>query len=351
MMTARGNEEIDMRAYVIHGAGDLRLDEVPERELGPREVRVALAYGGICGSDLHYVAEGRAGNSILRDPMVLGHELSGRVVETGAEVADLAIGTPVAVNPALSCGTCRMCRAGRTNLCFSMRYMGSAAYRPHTEGGFAERPVVDRSQCVVLPDDVDLARAALAEPYSIAAHAVNRAGVAQARVLVTGGGTIGALTAIAALRAGAARVTVADIEAGARERVANLAEVDVLDAADEAAIDALAADPCFDVAIEAAGAAPALNMAMRLVEPGSRIVQVGFLPTAGVDLNRLITREIDLAGSYRFVDEFDSAVAAVLADDRLAAAITGRHAFEDFEAAFASAADKGRHLKVMIGTA
>ncbi|MGN8158989.1 alcohol dehydrogenase catalytic domain-containing protein [Salinisphaera sp. RV14] len=339
-----------MLACVIHGVGDLRLDPVPERKLGAREVRLALAYGGICGSDLHYFAEGRAGNSILRDPMVLGHELSGRVVETGPNVTDLAIGTPVAVNPALSCGVCRMCRAGRTNLCFSMRYMGSAACRPHTEGGFAERPVVDRSQCVVLPDEADLSRAALAEPYAVAAHAVNRAGVAGARVLVTGGGTIGALTAIAALRAGAAGVTVADIQPAARERVADLADVAVLDAADEDAIAAIAADPAFDVAIEAAGAAPALNTAMACVEPGSRIVQVGFLPTAGVDLNRLLTREIELHGSYRFVDEFEGAVAAVLEDDRLACAITGTHAFDDAEAAFASAADKTCHLKVMIAT-
>lgn len=338
-----------MRAYVIHGRQDLRLDEVPEPALGAHQVRLDFAYGGICGSDLHYLAEGRAGNSVLRDPMVLGHELSGRVLEVGSAVTDMAVGTPVVVNPALSCGECRMCRAGRTNLCFSMRYMGSAAYRPHTEGGFAERPVVDRSQCVVLPEGVDLARAALAEPYAIAAHAVNRADVVDgARVLVTGGGTIGALTAIAALRAGAARVTVADIEAGARERVAALAKLDVLDAADDNAIAAIAADPVFDVAIEAAGAAPALNMAMACVEPGSRIVQVGFLPTAGVDLNRLITREIELLGSYRFVDEFEDAVAAVLDDDRLAGVITARHGFEDSQAAFASAADKTRHLKVVI---
>ncbi|WP_423822241.1 alcohol dehydrogenase catalytic domain-containing protein [Salinisphaera sp. SPP-AMP-43] len=338
-----------MRAYRIHAQGDLRLDHVAEPELAPTEVRLALAYGGICGSDLHYVAEGRAGNSVLLDPMILGHELSGRVIEVGAAVNDLAIGTAVAVNPALSCGACRMCRAGRTNLCFSMRYMGSAAYRPHTQGGFAERPVVARSQCVVLPEGADLARAALAEPYSIAAHAVNRAAVAGTRVLVTGGGTIGALTAIAALRAGAASVTVADIEAGARQRVAALADVEVLDAGDADAMAAIAADPAFDVAIEAAGAAPALNTAMACVEPGSRIVQVGFLPTSGVDLNRLITREIELLGSYRFVDEFDTAVAAVLADDRLAAAITGIHRFDDSAAAFASAADKARHLKVMIG--
>lgn len=338
-----------MRAYVIHGPDDLRLDELSERALGTHQVRLSLAYGGICGSDLHYFAAGRSGNSILQDPMVLGHELSGRVIEVGTAVTDLAIGTPVAVNPAIACGHCRMCNAGRTNLCFSMRYLGSAAYRPHTEGGFAERPVFERSQCVALAADTDLARAALAEPYSVAAHAINRADVADQRVLVTGGGTIGALTAIAALRAGAASVTVADIEPGARERVSKLADVAVLDATDEQTIAAIAADPAFDVAIEAAGAAPALNMAMACVEPGSRVVQVGFVPPSGVDLNRLITHEIDLLGSYRFVDEFDDAVAAVLADDRLATAITRIHDFSEAGLAFSSAADKTHNLKVMIG--
>lgn len=337
-----------MRAYVIHDAEDLRLDERPEGPLKPTQVRLALAYGGICGSDLHYFAEGRSGNSILRDPMVLGHELSGRVIEVGPAVEDLAIGTPVAVNPALSCGACRMCRAGRTNLCFSMRYLGSAAYHPHTEGGFSERPVMDRRQLVPLDTDTDLARAALAEPYAVALHAANRAEVADKRVLVTGAGTIGTLAAIAALRGGAADVTVADIEPAARERVTKLADIAVIDAADEKLISEISADPAFDVAIEAAGAAPALNTAIACVEPGSRIVQVGFVPPSGVDLNRLITREIELHGSYRFVDEFEDAVAAVLADDRLAAAITCTHDFDEARAAFASAADKTRNLKVMI---
>lgn len=337
-----------MRAYVIHAQQDLRLDELPEPELAPHQVRLALAYGGICGSDLHYFAEGRSGNSILKDPMILGHELSGRVVELGAAVTDLEIGMPVAVNPALSCQQCRMCRSGRTNLCFAMRYLGSAAYQPHTEGGFAERPVMDRSQLVPLGEETDLARAALAEPYAVALHAANRANVADKRVLVTGAGTIGALTAIAALRGGADSVTVADIEPAARQRVANLAEVAVLDSGDTQAVAELAADPCFDVAIEAAGAAPALNTALRCVEPGSRVVQVGFVPPNGVDLNKLITREIDLHGSYRFVSEFKDAVAAVINDDRLAQAITSTHDFDQAEAAFASAADKTQNLKVMI---
>lgn len=338
-----------MRAYVIHGSKDLRLDELSESALQPTQVRLSLAYGGICGSDLHYFAEGRSGNSILKDPMILGHELSGRVIEVGSAVTNLEVGTPVAVNPALSCGACRMCKSGRTNLCFSMRYLGSAAYRPHTEGGFAERPVMDHSQLVPLEAETDLAKAALAEPYSVALHAVNRADVANKHVLVTGGGTIGVLTAIAALRGGATDVTVADIEPAARERVSRLADVAVLDSSDAQSVSELAADPAFDVAIEAAGAVPALNMAINCVEPGSRIVQVGFLPSSGVDINRLISREIDLHGSYRFVDEFEAAVAAVISDDRLAGAITCTHGFDDAQAAFASAADKTRNLKVMVG--
>lgn len=337
-----------MKAYVIHAPRDLRLDSLAEAPLADDEVRLALAFGGICGSDLHYYQHGRAGQSVLRDPMILGHELSGHVLETGAAVTDLPPGTAVAVNPAISCGRCRCCQAGRFNLCFSMRYLGSAAYQPHTEGGLAERPVVRRGQCVVLPAGANLQLAALAEPLSIAMHAVNQAQVADRRVLITGGGTIGVLTAVASQRAGARSVTVSDVEASARARVADLTGAQVLDAGDEATWSALASDPAFDVAIEAAGAAPALNCALASVEPGGRVVQVGFVPDRGVNLNRLITREIELLGSYRFVDEFEAAVEAVLTDSRLQAVITGTYAFGATDEAFAAAADKYRHLKVMI---
>lgn len=153
---------------------------------------------------------------------------------------------------------------------------------------------------------------------------------------------------MAARRAGAASVTISDIQASAAARAAALSGADTLDAGERGVWDALAADPAFDVAIEAAGAAPALNNALASVEPGGRVVQVGFLPTEGVNLNRLIARELELLGSFRFVDEFEAAVAAVLDEPGLAQAITGTFAFGQTDVAFQAAADKQQHLKVMI---
>lgn len=337
-----------MRAYVIHGAKDLRLADHETLSLSPDEVRLALAYGGICGSDLHYYLEGRVGNSVVRDPMVLGHELSGWVTEAGTNVKGINVGTAVAVNPALPCHNCRMCEQERYNLCFHMRYMGSAAFRPHTQGGFVEQPIVHQNQCVPLPEGADLKRAALAEPYSIALHAINRANVNNARVLITGAGTIGTLVAIAARHAGAALITVSDVDPEALRRVGTLTSAATLDATDDAAVQAFEQAMSCDVAIEASGAAAALNMALRALQPGGRLVQAGFLPQTGFDLNQLITKEISLLGTYRFLDEFDTAVAEVVADDIFCDVITATFPFGETNTAFDAAANKTDNLKVML---
>ena len=120
-----------MLAAVLHGARDLRIQSVEEASLGPNEVRVQIAYGGICGSDLSYYFKGRVGDFAVQQPMVLGHEVSGRVLEIGQAVHGLSPGTPVALDPSQPCRACEYCRVGRSNLCRSMRFLGSAAAMPH----------------------------------------------------------------------------------------------------------------------------------------------------------------------------------------------------------------------------
>jgi L-idonate 5-dehydrogenase len=127
-----------MRALTIHGAGDLRLDERPRVDPGPGEVEVRIAFGGICGSDLHYLHQGGVGNFRLREPMALGHEVAGVVARTGAGVTSVREGDRVGVHPARPCGTCDLCLAGRSNLCLEMRFLGSAMRFPHVQGGFSE---------------------------------------------------------------------------------------------------------------------------------------------------------------------------------------------------------------------
>ena len=165
-----------MLGCVIHGQDDLRVAELPVPRPGPGQALVAVRYGGVCGSDLHYWRHGGVGDFRLREPMVLGHEVVGTVVEYGADASGPAPGSAVAVHPATPCGVCPECAAGRRNVCRDTRYLGSAARFPHVQGGFAAQVVVPAEQVRALPDGLELRRAALAEPLSVALHAVRRAG-------------------------------------------------------------------------------------------------------------------------------------------------------------------------------
>ncbi len=143
-----------MHACVVHGAGDLRVEERPYDGPAAGEIAVAVALGGICGSDLHYYHRGRVGDFAVSEPMVLGHEVVGRVAALGAGVegpAAPAVGTAVAVHPATPCGVCPECARGARNVCAHTRYLGSAAHTPHVQGGFAQYITVPAGQVRALP--------------------------------------------------------------------------------------------------------------------------------------------------------------------------------------------------------
>ena len=198
-----------MKAVTVFGAGDLRVVEVEDPQAGSGQVRVAMEWGGICGSDLGYWKHGATGTAILREPLVLGHEVAGRIDQIGDGVEGLEIGQAVTFNPATLVGDHVMPAhlEGRDNLWPEVRYFGSAAFLPHEQGGFSTYRVVRAEQIRPLPDSVSTRHGAVAEPLGVAIHAVGRAGnVAGKRVLVNGAGPIGALVVAAAKHAGAGEV-------------------------------------------------------------------------------------------------------------------------------------------------
>ena len=206
-----------MKAWLLHGARDLRLENRPRPSAAENSVVVRVARAGICGSDLHYYQDGRVGDFVPKAPFVLGHEFAGEVAELGAGVSTLSVGDRVVVNPTIPCRTCAQCRRGRPNLCASIKVFGSAASVPHLDGGFEEYVGVPVSCCYRLPESVDFSVGALVEPLSVATHAVARSGgVAGMRVLITGGGTIGQSVLTIARATGASRITVSDPDSFAR---------------------------------------------------------------------------------------------------------------------------------------
>jgi len=203
-----------MRGVVIHAPKDLRVDEVAVVAPGPGQVRVRIAAGGICGSDLHYYHHGGFGTVRIREPMALGHEIAGVIEEVGSNVDHLAPGTRVAVNPSRPCNVCRYCREGLHQHCLDMHFIGSAMRFPHAQGGFRQSLTIEAGQAVPIAEKMTMAEAAMAEPLAVCLHAARQAGPLMGRrVLVTGCGPIGALAVAVARLGGAAEIIATDIAA------------------------------------------------------------------------------------------------------------------------------------------
>jgi L-idonate 5-dehydrogenase len=337
-----------MLGCVIHGQGDLRVAELPVPRPGPGQALVAVRYGGVCGSDLHYWRHGGVGDFRLREPMVLGHEVVGTVLSYGAGGSGFPPGTAVAVHPATPCGVCPECADHRRNVCRDTRYLGSAARFPHVQGGFAARIVVPAEQLRPLPPGLGLRRAALAEPLSVALHALRRAGDVRGRhVLVTGAGPIGCLVVAAAKAAGAARVTVTDLLPAALA-YASAAGADTLVRADDPTDPGWPAE--VDAAVEASGVAAGLDTCLRLVRRGGVVVQLGMLPPGPSPFagNLVVSREIELRGAFRFDGEFDEALTLLTAESLFDELISAVVPVRDAESAFTLATDRSRFCKVLL---
>jgi L-idonate 5-dehydrogenase len=332
---------------VAHAAGDVRLDERPMPVAGPGETAIRVRFGGICGSDLHYWRHGRVGDFYLREPLVLGHEV------VGVRLDDA---TPVAVYPATTCGRCPACREGRSNLCGSVRYLGSAALMPHVQGGLADVLVVPDDQVVPLPAGLDLRTASVAEPAAVAWHAVSRIGDVRGRaVLVAGAGPIGALVVAALRTAGAAHVVVTDVAPAPLERAKALGADAVVDVSglglDEAA-EAVRGEYGVDAAVESSGTSAGLGACVRAVRRGGRVVTLGLLPPGDSPFpgNLVVTREIELVGTFRFQRQQLVAVLAAMADGSLHTGPVVTHVLpvEAVAQAFPLAADTAGSGKVLL---
>jgi L-idonate 5-dehydrogenase len=333
----------------IHAKEDLRVEPESEPAVGKGQVLIHLGAGGICGSDLHYYYEGRNGSFVIREPLIPGHEASGIVAKVGEGVTRVKPGDKIAVSPSQACGRCDYCREGREHLCRNMRFLGSASLYPHVQGMFAEYFVLGERQCYPVSGDISLGELAFAEPLAVGLHAVNRAGeLLGKRALVTGGGTIGCLTVIAARLAGAASVTVSDVlyrplatarAVGAERTIRGDREADAL------------AAPQFDVAFECSGSFAALKTCVAAAKRGGTIVQVGTLPHEPLPfvVNEIMVKELDLKGAFRWGIEFDWAV-EYIASRRVDVQplLSGQFPLTDAVKAFDLARDKSQSTKVQL---
>jgi L-idonate 5-dehydrogenase len=341
-----------MRGVIIHAPKDLRVEEIAVGPLGPRDVRVRIEAGGICGSDLHYYNHGGFGTVRVQEPMALGHEIAGTVDEVGSEVSRVTPGLRVAVNPSRPCNECRYCRAGQHNQCLDMRFIGSAMRYPHVQGGFRQNLSVDESQAVPIAPTMSMQEAAMAEPLAVCLHAARRAGsLMGARVLVTGCGPIGALAVMAARHSGASEIVATDVSSyplSLAERVGASRTINV--AEEPQGLTPYTQDKgTFDVLFEASGNEAALRGALEAVRPGGIVVQLGLGGDMKLPINLIVAKEIQLRGTFRFDEEFDLAVDLMgkgLIDVK--PLISETLPFERAVEAFELASDRSRAMKVQL---
>ena len=341
-----------MEALVIHAAGDLRVENLPTPDLGPGQLRVRVRCGGICGSDLHYYQHGGFGTVRVKEPMVLGHEVAGVIEAVGAGVSNFATGERIAISPSRPCRLCTYCQQGLQNHCLDMRYYGSAMRTPHVQGAFRQEIVVEPHQAHRLAASVSDAEGAMAEPLSVALHAVRRAGpLLGKRVLVTGCGPIGALLIIAARRAGAAHIVATDVSAFTLGKALKVGADEAINVMEnpQGLAEFTADKGSFDVLFEASGNAGALRGAFDALRPRSIIVQVGLGGEMSLPINTLVSKEFDLRGAFRFHEEFAMAVELLnkgLVDVK--PLISATLSYRDSARAFTLAADRSQAMKVLL---
>jgi L-iditol 2-dehydrogenase len=324
-----------MRADVLHEKLSVSVDEVPIPTVDADQVLVRVAAVGVCGSDVHYYREGRIGDFIVDQPMILGHESSGVIVAVGADVPADRIGERVAIEPQRACRKCFQCKHGRYNLCPYIEFYAT----PPIDGAFADYAVIQADYAFPIPDSMSLEAAALCEPLSVGIWANQKAGVGPGdRVLITGSGPIGVVAAQVARAFGAAEIIVSDPVAERRDLALKFGASRVIDPTAE---DIATMDLEVDAYIDASGFGPAISSGITALRAAGTAVLVGLgAPDVPLPVGRIRDRELLITGVFRYTNTWPLAIELVASGKvDLDSLVTGRYGLDDVEAALQSTAN------------
>ena len=265
-----------MKALVLERKDELALRDIAiEEPLGPHDVRIALRRVGVCGSDVHYYVHGGIGPFIVKEPMVLGHEASGEIVETGSAVTSFSPGDRVCMEPGIPDPRSRAARLGKYNLDPAVRFWAT----PPVHGVLRPTVVHPADYTFRLPDSVSYAAGAMVEPLAVGVHAAAKAQVSPgALAVVIGAGTIGMVTILAALAAGCSRVIVSDVLEHKLDMAAGFGPVLPINVRSEGLAEIVQRETDgwgADVVFEASGNGRAAAGVFEYLSPGGTVVLIG----------------------------------------------------------------------------
>jgi L-iditol 2-dehydrogenase len=299
---------------------------------------------GVCGSDVHYYSDGRIGDFVVEEPLILGHEAAGVIVEAGADVPRTRIGQRVSIEPQHICRVCPQCKAGRYNLCEHIEFYAT----PPIDGVFAEYGVIDADFAHPVPESMSIEAAALCEPLSVGIWSNMKAGTRPgSRVLITGAGPIGLILAQTAKAFGAAEVIVSEPQAARRAGALRAGADSVVDPAET---DFAAPALRVDAFIDATGVEDAIVQGIDAVQGDGRVVLVGMSPHPDQTLPTatIAARELTVTGIFRYANTWPTAINLVSTGRvDLDALVTGRFALDQVEEALVSTRDPAT-LKAIV---
>ncbi|XP_032671793.1 sorbitol dehydrogenase-like [Odontomachus brunneus] len=344
----------DNLTAVLYGINDLRLENTPIEEPQDDEVLLEMACVGICGSDVHYLVNGRIGDFVVRKPMIIGHESAGAVAKLGKNVKNLKVGDRVAIEPGVPCRICKFCKIGRYNLCKDIVFCAT----PPVHGSLRRFYKHAADFCFKLPDHVSFEEGALLEPLSVGVHACKRGSVGiGCKVLILGAGPIGLVTLLVAKAMGASKVVITDI-IESRLKIAKklgaddtyLVQKDRSESDTVTDIHAIFGDEP-DRTIDASGAQSSIRLAILVTKSGGVILLVGLgSPEVQIPLINATIREVDIRGVFRYVNDYSDALDLVASGKvNVKPLITHNYKIEDTLKAFeTSRTGAGEAIKVMI---
>jgi (R,R)-butanediol dehydrogenase / meso-butanediol dehydrogenase / diacetyl reductase len=339
--------ELLMKAAVWHGRHDVRIDRVEDPpDPPPGQLQVEVAWCGICGTDLHeylggpvYIPQDAPHPlTSVRAPVLIGHEMSGRVIAVGKDVKDFSVGDRIVACPIIGCQRCRWCRSGSMAQCDQVAFLGTSWWG----GALSERLNLYAYQCYHLPDAISDEVGALVEPFSATVRAVTTGQIGpEDNVAIVGAGPIGLMALMAANLRGAKRVVAVEVAQRRKDTAKKLGATEVIDPATEDAEKralAITEGEGFDVVMECAGQPMTAQLAGKLTRTRGRLIVMGvFEKPAPLDLTDLVFREKTVSGSMSGYGLYDETI-RMMTDERFKGEelITGRIALEDL-------VDKGYH--------
>ena len=341
-----------MKTAVMTGIGKMAFVQRPIPVPADDEVLVKIEHVGICGSDLHYFEAGRIGHYIVEPPFVLGHECSGKVVETGRSVSHLAVGDRVTLEPGKTCGKCAFCTSGRYNLCPDVIFFAT----PPIDGVFQEYVAHEAGLCFKLPDQIDSVEGALIEPLAVGYHAAKQGNAhAGQTAVVFGSGCIGLMSMMALKAENVSRVFVVDIMQNRLDKALELGADAVVNGRNEDAVAAIARltdNQGADLVIETAGTDITSQQAIHVAKRGSTVVWVGYTASGMVTLpmGEALDKELNFKTVFRYRNIYPAAIEAVAAGRvNLKGVVTHTFAFDDIQNAMdRSLSEKATIVKSVV---